>query len=527
MLSEEQIKQILEPISAESPCGEMAKSLPEYEAVEEQINKLSSLYGGVIDWGDVVQDCMHLLQTETKDLLLVSYSAYGLFLQNGYAGLAAGLTLYESLLTTYWEEVFPATKRIKRRLVTFSWLLEWLDKKIQEQKIVKSDQQNAARCVELLLSITEYYKTKIGEQAPDGGLLANQIKRQLTALESIQKKQQAQTKEPSAATTSTTGLVDVTVDSDIPKAMKQVASQLIKMAHFIRANQPDDVRAYRWLRTAMWIDLMNVPLSQNTTTQVPPPPEPLSARLNGLLAAGDFKVLLQETEQQFSRTPLWLDLQRYSAQALEALGGPFAAAQAVVLEELASLLNRLPGLTHLAFVNGIPFASETTRLWIDNDVLTDQAEAKGPTYDTPWLMISKEAKVLSSQGKFNDGLKLFTDGLNSADSDRDKLFWRCQQANYCYEAGHIEETIAQLDFLLKFMSERHLQDWERELFTQLLVLSLKSYGSLVEKRPQAMRGIRDNVKQVYATLCHMNLSSALQLAEKPGLSKIVQGVFDS
>jgi type VI secretion system protein VasJ len=65
----------------------------------------------------------------------------------------------------------------------------------------------------------------------------------------------------------------------------------------------------------------------------------------------------------------WLDIQWYLHQALSKAGTPWDRWTAVVRQDLALLLERLPGLEQLAWSDGSPFADDVTRNWIAQQVM--------------------------------------------------------------------------------------------------------------------------------------------------------------
>ena len=76
--------------------------------------------------------------------------------------------------------------------------------------------------------------------------------------------------------------------------------------------------------------------------------------------------LLASIDEVVAEHRLWLDPHRYASAALDSLG--HADAKVAYLKELALLLQRAPELVTLTFNDGVPFADEQTRAWIDAEV---------------------------------------------------------------------------------------------------------------------------------------------------------------
>lgn len=127
----------VQPITPEAPSGISARYEPEYERLEAEIAKLSTLTpqgeAQPVDWGRVVDLSGIILQAKSKDLLVASYLSCGLFEQQGYAGLEIAFTIYRDLLATYWDTLFPEKRRLRARLAAIAWLAERLGRALERR----------------------------------------------------------------------------------------------------------------------------------------------------------------------------------------------------------------------------------------------------------------------------------------------------------------------------------------------------------------------------------------------------------
>jgi type VI secretion system protein VasJ len=125
--------------------------------------------------------------------------------------------------------------------------------------------------------------------------------------------------------------------------------------------------ATAWLlrlnRQSAWLFLDTLPHAQEGVTRVAPPPVADLAVLERLSEAQDPAAILRFAESRLGRMRFWLDLNRLSYQAAQALPQGQAGAQTILIETQA-ILQRLPGLERLAFSDGPPFADEQTRAWL-------------------------------------------------------------------------------------------------------------------------------------------------------------------
>lgn len=87
----------LEPIPGDEPAGPDARYEPDHEHIRAQAALLDAPTGGDVDWPDVIKKGEGLLVNKSKDLLIASYVAYGLYRTNGLVGLASGMYLISEL----------------------------------------------------------------------------------------------------------------------------------------------------------------------------------------------------------------------------------------------------------------------------------------------------------------------------------------------------------------------------------------------------------------------------------------------
>jgi type VI secretion system protein VasJ len=110
---------------AGAPCGTDARFEPHHEAVRAEVAKLESPAGGPPDWVSVARRGSELLEKQSKDLLIASYTAHALLETEGALGLAVGLTLVNELIEQHWMGLYPPPARMRARSQALAW---WLDK---------------------------------------------------------------------------------------------------------------------------------------------------------------------------------------------------------------------------------------------------------------------------------------------------------------------------------------------------------------------------------------------------------------
>jgi type VI secretion system protein VasJ len=168
--------------------------------------------------------------------------------------------------------------------------------------------------------------------------------------------------------------------ADLDKFLGATGEALEQAARTLREVAPADPRAYRLLRTGLWLHLVGTPpLRPDGNTGLPGLELRDHAALAELAAASRWAGLLARSENLLPTRRLALDLQRYSAVALAGLGPEYAAAGDAIRVELRALLARLPGLAALRDRDGQPLADADTQRWLAAEVLPRATASAGPS----------------------------------------------------------------------------------------------------------------------------------------------------
>jgi type VI secretion system protein ImpA len=127
------IASLLNPITAEAPCGTDMSFSNEFDTIQEMRREEDpTLAQGawiaerkVADWPGVIALCESLLRTGTKDLRVVGWWADANARVRGPQGMADGLALAAALVDRQWDFVHPLVEDgdIEPRVGTLFWLL--------------------------------------------------------------------------------------------------------------------------------------------------------------------------------------------------------------------------------------------------------------------------------------------------------------------------------------------------------------------------------------------------------------------
>lgn len=111
------IEKLVEPISAENPCGTAAEEFPAYNEIsylrkaDEEGNNDErgwSFQPRQADWAKVKSKIINMLESESKDLQLLCWLAESLMHLNGLPGLSEGVSVINHSLIKHWDSLHPS-----------------------------------------------------------------------------------------------------------------------------------------------------------------------------------------------------------------------------------------------------------------------------------------------------------------------------------------------------------------------------------------------------------------------------------
>lgn len=153
------------PISRTCFAGEDTRYAPEYEILEQELGKASSIHvTGAIDWEVIRTGSEHLLTTKTKDLRLASWLTWSLYRRDSFAGLHAGVAMVNCLFRDHWNEVHPLKSRT--RSAAISWLVPRLEQVLADHVPMGEQLPLFERIALDLRSLENCLASHLGAQAP-------------------------------------------------------------------------------------------------------------------------------------------------------------------------------------------------------------------------------------------------------------------------------------------------------------------------------------------------------------------------
>ncbi|HVJ90946.1 MAG TPA: type VI secretion system ImpA family N-terminal domain-containing protein, partial [Labilithrix sp.] len=144
----EETAELRAAIPGEAPAGSDVSFEPEFEKIKGEVDKLSNLEGGEVDWYLVVERAGDLLKTQTKDLRLAVWLTAGGLQRSGWRGFVRGLVVCRALITDFWEPLLPKRDRARSNIVV--WLAEQAIGKVTELPVRLSDGDDVRAAVDLV-----------------------------------------------------------------------------------------------------------------------------------------------------------------------------------------------------------------------------------------------------------------------------------------------------------------------------------------------------------------------------------------
>lgn len=504
------------PIRPDEPAGTSVTYDPVYDSLKAEIAKLDSLQGGTPDWLAVQTHAIDILQSKSKDLTVASYLALASFRQDGYAGLAQGLTLCRSLLERYWETLFPEIKRMRGRAAAITWLNDRIAPFVTRQAPGSRDREAVLACVSELAELNRVLDERFGADAPSTG----DLRRALDEAERSVAPPAAAAPAASGAVSAPAGAVD-SVDAAL-KVLRGASQEARRAVDFLVRNDPSSPVPYLVARGLAWSMYREAPQDKDGITMLSAPEAGLFPTWERMAGQGEWKALLEDAEPRVLSWPLCLDLNYFVGSALSGLG--FEKARAAVVDQCLCFIRRFPSLPDLKFQDGRPFASEQTRAWLRGEAAAagaiaasrDGGETAPGTDGTadPLPELLREAKTLAGRGRLAEAAGLVQQGMAGRTQARERFRARLALAEICLEANQPSGAAALLEALDQEITGYHLEEWEPDLaFTVLknLYLCEKKLG---QKGGRDARETAQQMDRLYARLCRLDLPAALALESK-------------
>ena len=395
-----------------------------------------------------------IIESKSKDLRILAYLAFVALRNEQWGDLA---DIFEGLVTLVathtWEKLHPQRPRAREQSLT--WLNE---QRFADLLSEKTPHEIDHEAVVRLRTALDTLKGGLEPLYPNGGAFP-------TALHSAVKKWESQTKpKPKpAAPEGAAAAPEARTPRDIQTDARKAALLLIEA-------EPDKPMGYRLLRAARWDLVEKEPPNEGGTTQLPAPPQQQRDALAALAGQKEWKKLLGAAQQVFTAgaNHLWLDLQRFAAQAAKELGEPFNGVHHAIVVETALVTRRLPGLVQLKFAEGSPMSDAATQDWLTTDVagVFSSKDAQAHQKDHPGDANAdrlgaqrRELNELVAAQRFEEAIALMQEAMAASSNECDNLCRTVLLAEVLVKAKRADMAVSLLDSVDAHIDRYELQRW--------------------------------------------------------------------
>ncbi|WP_311968386.1 type VI secretion system protein TssA [Pseudomonas baltica] len=501
------------PISSDSFGGEEVRYSSEYEALETELSKASSLHASSrIDWLKILEGSESILRTQSKDLRVATWLIWALHQRESFVGLLAGLGMLRALFEQHWVDLHPVKSRTRAGAMV--WLVPRLDQALSEDIAVKEQLPLFQALVEHLDALDVVLAQQLGEDAP----LILPIRRRLS---SMIKRAADNLPEPGSVGAVVAQVKQVATqlvspgsplqnDKDAQKALRAQQDGARPLCTWWLRQKATDIRALRLNRTLMWLGIDALPQrNAEHITDLRGLPADKLTNYRERFDAGSYADLLIDLEASLAKAPFWLDGQRIVWECLQGLHAETSMREVEI--HLSLLLQRLPGIAELRFHDGQPFADPATRSWISAQVMPhlQPASAPQPVSDSGeqprWEQALLEVQPILRKDGLKPAVQILKQQMRNARGGREQFFWHFCLARLCHQAKKYDLARTQLETLDSQLQSSGLDIWEPELALNVLQLL---HGCIELLPPN--HAARERKDEIYRRLCHLDLEVVLE-----------------
>ena len=275
---------------------------------------------------------------------------------------------------------------------------------------------------------------------------------------------------------------------DVQKILSNGFKHLRKVATYYLENDTSSHMIYRINRMSAWLGVENLPPQTDGATRIPPPADPVISALQNLYDSGDWENLLKAAESKINQFIFWLDLSRYSYEALSSLGGKYGAAKDAVARETTAFVDRLKGIENLAFSDGTPFADPFTKQWLQEMAggegggpSAGAAAGGGDSLAAEVAETVAEANGLVKDKKVEEAVGMVHEKLASSPSRKERITWRIALSQLLINAKKMGTARPHLDLIIEDIENYGLAEFDPGLALQGYKVALTGLRTLKDE----------------------------------------------
>ena len=535
---------MLESIKPDEPAGTDISFDSDFENLEGEIRKLESVSGGVVEWPLVTSLGQSILREKSKDFRAAAYLVLGLYQTEGLEGLRDGLDLYRGLTEQYWENGFPAVKRIRVRQNAVKFMVEKLEEFLGLADF--PDPGFASECVESVNSLEDRLKAVLEDKTPSlsplrqilENLAQGSIKPESSAPapekpsppEADQGKEEAAPQEAEYKGDKAEVVSPVNPPKQKASAgqsappereLTDISQKIKKTAWRIKKDSPKSETPYRLLRTAAWMNVTGPPPNQNGLTMLPAPPKNLVNALDNLMESGNWRDLTDRAEENVTQYLFWLDLHYLSHLGLKHLGPEFEPARSAVELSTFAFYKRIPELADLKFEDGRPFVSQPAMDWLEQASSSKKMEtfapvhASGDEFTAQMADLIKEAHDLTRKGDLRQAMFRLQQARDQAPAGRSRFLCQLKMSQFCLEIGRSDLAVPQLKGLEEMILHFSLEQWDPNLCADVYRDLYLIEKAKLRETPSPTTEQKQALEDIFSRLARVDAAAAVDVRKTP------------
>jgi type VI secretion system protein ImpA len=305
-----------------------------------------------------------------------------------------------------------------------------------------------------------------------------------------------------------------------PTSRDDATSRIVVAAKFLRRSDPFNPAAYLLLRGLRWGELRASATLDPKLLEAPP--TSVRTMLKGLLLDSRWADLLEACEGVMGtgQGRGWIDLQRYTLTACDALGSDYFAVGTAMRGALRGLLSDLPQLVDMTLMDDTPTANAETRAWLRAEIAAEAATAAAPAEAVssnggapedngadsrvrdPFALASAEVRA----GRADRAISILMREAAREKTSRGRFLVQAQLARIMVDSGHEAVATPILEELIAEVDKHGLEQWEAgELVATPMALMYR-----VLTKTQADESQRQNL---YLKICKLDPIQAISFSQ--------------
>ncbi|WP_058972561.1 type VI secretion system protein TssA [Type-D symbiont of Plautia stali] len=495
----------LKPLSAQLPAGEDPAYDDDFQAMREEINKLTGM-----DTDRLCNLAESVLTTRAKDIRAVTWYTLARLARDGEKGLGEGLTLLCAMVDRFGPALHPLRPQARKAAV--EWLNgdKFTDVLLRWPEVVSED----AALTTAALDQLEHLFSRFDEQEhPSLAGLRNALSQRLD------RSGGAGALVPQNSSRAAESMAPASLQLAPVKSGRDLLDQAKLLSAWLSDQPAGWLAAHRLMKSVRWDTVGEIPpMDASNRTRLPPPKGDYRSQLKRLYVQQSWLELVDAATDIFCEgvNHFSLDVQWYLWQGLSRAGQPWEQYADYVVADLKLLLERLTGLETLAWNDGSPFADEVTLNWINEQVkggissFTELPVAISGTDQDDVLSLEAEAMAKGD----SDGPEAALTWLQTrpgTHSPRSRWLLRLLMARVAEQFGRNDMALHLLAELSDSAPQLSLTEWEPALMFEvcsrrLKLLRVKSARS----EPEKLR-LAPEMERLMAIMIKMDPARALIL----------------